>query len=288
MPMNQRLLRPRQTTHPEAADWASRVRANGSYVSGTTLVAVSKFCQAIDSAGIRSRFYRLNLFCGGAGSSDSTRLNACLVPLYRGPSLGGAQYGGTTDTNAGGAAAFITTDFTELGSGGGLQGNGTKYLNTGLAHNTLPQDDSHIACYEIARASATFRVSVGCRASPTTGNLILGTWSSTANYTALAFQSSSNLSLASSAGGFYLCSVNGSANTALYRNGGGKVTTTATTRTPSSQNVFVFALNDAGNVSVPTDARLGGYSLGLRLTDAETAAFNTAMQAFQTALGRNV
>jgi hypothetical protein len=52
--------------------------------------------------------------------------------------------------------------------------------------------------------------------------------------------------------------------------------------------VFVFALNDGGNMSVPTDARLAGYSLGLKMTDAQVAAYNTAMQAFQAALSRNV
>jgi hypothetical protein len=64
MPMNPRLLRPRSTIHPEAADWANRVRANGGSVSGSTLTAVSRFCASISAAGIRDRFYRLNLFCG--------------------------------------------------------------------------------------------------------------------------------------------------------------------------------------------------------------------------------
>jgi len=111
MPMNPKLLRPRSTIHPEAADWANRVRANSGSVSGTTLNAVSKFCASISSAGIRDRFYRLNLFCG-------TGLAACLMPLYRGPSLGGTQYGGTTDTNNG---PFVSGDYTETGTSGGLK-----------------------------------------------------------------------------------------------------------------------------------------------------------------------
>ena len=60
----------------DAADWIRRVEANGGTVSTSTANAVTDFCNAIDAAGIRDRFYRLNLFCG-------TGLNAALVPLFR-------------------------------------------------------------------------------------------------------------------------------------------------------------------------------------------------------------
>jgi hypothetical protein len=73
----------------DAADWIRRVQANDGAVSTATANAVTDFCNAIDAAGIRDRFYRLNGFCG-------TGLNACLVPLYRGPSLSGTQYGNAT------------------------------------------------------------------------------------------------------------------------------------------------------------------------------------------------
>jgi hypothetical protein len=65
-----------QVSNAEAQDWVNRVYANGGTVSQSTASAVSTFCDAIEAAGIRDRFARLNLFCG-----DS--LNAALVPLYR-------------------------------------------------------------------------------------------------------------------------------------------------------------------------------------------------------------
>lgn len=280
MGMNHRLMRPTQNLHPDAASWASRVVANGASVSGSTLRAVNQFCKDVSAANIRDRFYRLNLFCG-------TGLNACLVPLYRGQSLGGTQFGNTTDTNVGGL--FVASDYNETGASGGLIGNAsTKYLRTGFTHNTLPQNDSHIASYEISRAGSTFRTSIGCRTTGTTGNFILGTWASTSQYALVAYENNSSLAIGNSNGGFYVGTITGASATALYRNGTGKVTTALTTRTPGPQEIFVFALNDGGLLSVPTDARLAGYSFGLQMTDAQIASYNTAMQAFQTALGRSV
>jgi hypothetical protein len=93
-------------------------------VSSATAASVNTLCDSLDAASLRDRFYRLNLFCG-------SNLNAALVPLYRGPSLGGTQYGGVTDTNN--AFVGVGTDYAETGATGGLLGNGSsKYLNTGF------------------------------------------------------------------------------------------------------------------------------------------------------------
>jgi hypothetical protein len=67
---------PPQVSNADAQSWINRVYGNGGTVSNSTAAAVNAFCDAIDAAGIRDRFYRLNLFCG-------TGLPACLVPLYQ-------------------------------------------------------------------------------------------------------------------------------------------------------------------------------------------------------------
>jgi hypothetical protein len=125
-----------QVSNADAQDWVNRVYANGGTVSTSTATAVNSFCNDIDAAGIRDRFYRLNLFAG-------TGLNAALVPVYRGDSLGGTQYGNTTDTNVG---LFVSGDYAETV---GLTGNGTsKYLNTGFNVDQLPgAANCHIASY---------------------------------------------------------------------------------------------------------------------------------------------
>jgi hypothetical protein len=98
---------PEQAWHPEAVDWRARVIRNGGSVSDDTSKAVSIFCMAIDGAGLRDRFYRLNLFCG-------IGLSSALVPLYRGPVAGGTALGNATDTNNN----FVSADFAENGRSG--------------------------------------------------------------------------------------------------------------------------------------------------------------------------
>jgi hypothetical protein len=287
MPMNNRLLRPRQTTHPEAAAWKSAVVANGGTVSGTTFSAVDKFCKAIDAAGIRDRFYRLNLFAG-------TGLNACLVPLYRGPSLGGTQYGNTADTNNG---PFASGDYAETGASGGLLGNGiSKYLFTGLTTSALPQiATGHLSVYAATYPTANI---FGLLTSWGIGfGNPLYVLEANRNGTGQLLQSWGNnfpgVNIASGAGtGLLMTSRETGTSLKAYRNGSQIGSTSTTSITPAANNgggfgVFANA-PAAGTAANYFPGRLNGYSIGAGMTDAQAAAFNTAMQAFQTALGRNV
>lgn len=284
MSMSPRLLRPRQTLHPEAADWAARVVANGGTVSGTTLSAVDKFCKAIASAGIRDRFYRMGIFAG-------SNLNSALVPLYRGPSLGGTQYGNATDTNEGGL--FVTANYNETGASGGLQGASasSKRLRTGLAQNTMPTGNVHLAAYNIAKSTATSDVDVGARSNAASQYSELLLASSTTTYGFNNFSVTYSIASDSAytqAGAFMLGSCVGTAHT-LYKNGSSAGTSNAAAAASTASTFSVFSTeNEAGAGSDYTNARLGGYSIGLSMDATQAAAYNTAMQAFQTSLTRNV
>jgi hypothetical protein len=103
-----------QVSNAEAQDWISRVYANGGTVSTSTASAVSTFCDAIESAGIRDRFYRLGIFAG-------SNLNAALVPLYLTPdsTVRNLFQFGTDMTNAawlgGGNGPWTRTATSEVG-----------------------------------------------------------------------------------------------------------------------------------------------------------------------------
>lgn len=287
MAMSPRLLRPRSTIHPEAAAWAARVVSNGGSVTGSTLSAVSKFCAAIASAGIRDRFYRLNLFCG-------TGLNAALVPLYRGPSLGGTQFGNTTDTNVG---PFVSGDYAETGASGGLVGNGSsKYLSTGLTPSALPSfATGHLSVYSatgftgstiyalVSSLGSGFANNFSIEANRNGAGNLYGAWGEGGSFATLA------TSAQGSGNGHTLISRTGSTVLAAYRDGVLRNTSsTSVTPAASSVAIGVFAHINSGAPLNVAAARLGGYSIGASLDGTQAAACYTAMQAFQTALTRNV
>lgn len=270
----------RATANPEALAWRAAVIANGGTVSASTLAAVSNFCNAIQTAGIRDRFYRLNLFAG-------TGLSAALVPLYRGQSLGGTQFGNTTDTNVN----FAAGDYAEST---GLTGNGSsKYLQTGLqpsAWITGGNVRSHLAIYK--RTSAVVGSS-GVMISSRLSSPVRA-WEFGAGGHPLG-ENHGPQPLPTPYDSF-LCatretdaSVIGSRNSTFN-----SAVTYSTTVNATSIPLAIFCRNNRSTdsngytPSLYSNQTLAAYSIGGGLTQGEVLAYNTAMQAFQTALGRNV
>ena len=267
----------RATAHPEAASWRTRVIANGGTVSASTFAAVETFCRAIDTAGIRSRFFRLNLFAG-------TGLASALVPLYRGQSLGGTQFGNATDTNNN----FVSGDYAETGSTGGLNSNsGAKTLNTGVNPVTvgISFNNTHMSAYLPVAASgmAVGRDSINSRAWHIYPSFNAGNGFYRSGGTA----NSGIESVAySDKTGHILATRTSSSSAAFYRKGVSVGTNNAIS------NVDAFASNAPGDTLIfgtnfVFNGRLASYSLGVGMTASDAAAFNSAMQAFQAALSRN-
>jgi hypothetical protein len=277
-----------QVGNAEAQDWISRVYANGGTVSTSTASAVSTFCDAIEAAGIRDRFYRLGIFAG-------SNLNAALVPLYRGPTFGGTTYGNATDTNEGGL--FVTANYNETGASGGLTGNGSsKYLNTGLAPSALPSvATGHMAAYapQTTPADAT-KAFMGCASGSSQYNLsyslntgtglarLRTTWGGTSGHDA-------NEPSGVFRGGLRLSSRTSATAFRTYHNST-QVSLLETSVTPVSHanNWFVFAFNSAGTPIQYSSDSMRAYSIGESMSAEQVASYYTAMQTFQAALTRNV
>lgn len=282
---------PPEVSNADAQSWIDRVYANGGTVSTTTATAVNDFCAAIDAAGLRDRFYRLNLFAG-------TGLAAALVPLYRGQSLGGTQFGNATDTNVN----FAAGDYVETGSTGGLKGNGSnKHLLTGF----LPSDTGAGLHMAVALQSDINLNSfaIGCDnafdAGWTACNMDFPSFpppgGGTSALRARCALSSNGGSVGQSAltesSAFrFLCSsprTTGSAQV-MYENGVQTQSLVPTYQTHPAFGLAVFGGNRKGTVVARTTARLSSYSAGLDMTGTQAAAYNSALVAFLTALGRNV
>jgi hypothetical protein len=270
-----------QVSNADAQDWVNRVYANGGSVSASTASAVNQFCNDIDAAGIRSSMYRANLFCG-------TGLNACLVPLYRGPSLSGTQYGNTTDTNVG---PFVSGDYSESN---GLDGDGNaKYLNTGMSPDNMGVPQTvHLAAFKGSGTWNTSREFMGTRDSD-------DFYTMQCRYPASAIPSMSVLiggavssiteTPVSTSASFLIGTRNSASELYLWQNGT-KIATGTANATTSGANpnpYMVFTRNVSGTAAGnPWEHAMRAYSIGLGLNDAQAVAYNVAMQAFQAALGR--
>lgn len=280
--------------HPDAADWRARAIANGGTVSTATINAVSRFCTSISNAGIRTLFRRLNLFCGD-------NLSACLVPLYRGPSAT-ETYGNPTDVNAN----FVSGDFTETGTSGGLAtgtGNTNKTLDTGLVpfNAGITESNSHLSYYSRGGNTSVGSVlSAGYFVSPTTyllQHFINGT-SGNAN----TFYRSGGASNAGIEGQNFdrtghIISQRSSTGGTVYRNGANLNLTSSTTSTvtfavdlPGSVRVFGRRQNSTGTLSVDQviSMTLQSYSIGLAFTNTQATDYYNAIQTFQADLTRNL
>lgn len=291
--------------HREARDWYNRAITNGGSVSKSTLKAVSDFCYRIDAAGIRGKFSRLNLICGD-------NLTAARVPLYRGLSFTGTQYGNSIDTNNN----FVSGDYTERGSNGGLNAGsgGTKYLDTGVIPNNtngFTGINNHMSAYVMNRTNEFYigcDDSYGCCAGGCAWIWLqitqavgpgpiyyMGDNDNGGGYTG-QFNGSSSVGL------FLGCCDTGEsgANSFTYTNGAsdndytyGDMNSNSLNGAGLSITIFgynyIYYDNESGCLSNATAGygHISSYSFGPFLTSDQQLSYYNALQAFQTALGRN-
>lgn len=265
------------TRHHEALNWASRVVTAGGIVNVQTLDAVSRFCRDIEQAGIRDKFYRLNLLCG-----DFT---AAQVPLYTNTSFAGSVLGNTTDTNFN----FVSGDYAETGTNtGGLKGNGsTKYLDTGVNPVTIgaSSSDFHLAIYSKgASATGTTRGYIGNAVGNNNETFIGITSGGTTENAGIACASGERRTApAGTKEGLLLITTDGSRSQTYYLNGTASATTTATN---SFGNASVFVFRASAFYALAQYIRT--YSIGLGMDATEEANYRAAVERFNDALGRKV
>jgi len=280
MPMNHRLLVPRQTLHPEALAWRSAAIANGD--TGITPAMVNAVSQWFrDVASIRSKLYRVNLFVGSG-------LPGVLVPQVRGPVFGGTTYGNATDTNNN----FIAADYNETGSSAGLIGNGsTKSLLTGFLPNVLTPATTHIGCIITVPGAATNKACLGAFVTGSSaidlysrGNIFGATWLASALGNAASDRGGPNVGTggASLPAGRHVRS-----GLAFYTNGAAAGTDATTTGSFPASEIAIFAVrrND-GSLFYNSNDRLGGYFVGGSMTAAQALSFDAALSSFAAAMGR--
>jgi hypothetical protein len=272
------------TNHPDVEMWLNTITLNGGSASNTTISALNTFCNSIDSAGLRNKFYRLNLFCGN-------NLNSCLVPLYVSRTWNETAYGFYIDQNTN----FTNNDYNETGLSGGLVGNGSnKRLDTGIKLSDIPSlSDMHLSTWKKSEILSALGTYIGVRsdASSTSryritknvdiGGSITGTIGKNNNVNATGTTYDST--------GLALISRTSQTSLVMYWNGT-SINTNNTDTSPDSSIMTFYIFCD--NINGVFQNYLGGtmcsYSIGTGMTDTQATNYNTIIQTFQTALNRNI
>lgn len=309
MAMNNRIMRPRASGvkyHAEAVAWRTAAIANGGIVSKSTMQAVSNFCTAIDAAGIRDRFVRLSLLAG-------SNIEAAQVPLYRGTSPTGTQYGAAADVNNGPITTGQPSGPISYGywPAWGLYGDGaSQYLDTNVTFTQcqaagMAYEDCHMAYWYTSSAGLLYgQVQMGVTdSSGVVGSSGLAMYANP-NYAAVfipgqnegdtAVYSDGNFGT-SMGGGLHFGTRYGSgySDTNFVVNGtdrtGSINATSVNWNSPNALTIPIGALYDPDFGYAYGGQAIGSYSFGIGMsTQAQWTAYSNAMSAAMTALGRTI
>jgi hypothetical protein len=230
---------------------------------------------------------------GGTGTSATADLVVYGAQVESGSSSTAYDqypFGNTLDTNVN----FAITDYAETGASGGLKGDGSaKHLDTGLNLSAIgaSTSDGHLLVYTAGtEAVGTTRVSLGAFSGA--NEAYIGWTNGGSNETAvLGGGTTVDRRLLSSSGvqGSLAIAVGAGRVMQGYVNGSTAGTTQVASGAYPALNLFVGAANSNGSaVQWSLARRFRAYSIGLSMNSAQMAAYHAALQAFQTALGRNV
>ena len=179
---------------------------------------------------------------------------------------------GTVTHDANGITPNGTTGYGDTKLNGSTQSLNNNSHTSVYSRTNTQGDNMDIGCYD--GASAFW----GIKPWEVSGNLFVGTY----RFTSDGFiQVANTTSL-----GFYLESRVSSGAAEAYKNGASVGTTTTTTQAIPNANVAIGARG--GSVASFSDHNIAFASIGTGLSAAEGLALYNAVQAYQTALGRNI
>jgi len=256
----------RQVGVPIVADTDAQAFLNAAVITDQTQAnAVTTLVTDLKSANIWSKMKAIYPFVGGTATAHKFNLKdpRDLDAAFRLTFSGGWTHSST----------------------GALPNGTTAYADTKLKPSNIPQNSVHMSTY--LRTTYSGGVDMGCSTNdyffisanlgigiPPRGPLNLSTYSD------------SSISLDTKA--FYLASRTNSTTNKLFRNTSLISNETLTSVAPEAYNIYIGAGNRSNAGWAYTARQTSFASIGDGLTDAEAAAFYTAVQKYQTTLGRQV
>jgi hypothetical protein len=169
----------------------------------------------------------------------------------------------------------------------GATPNGSAYADTFLTPSTsLSLNSTHVSYYSRVNSNAT-EIEVGVASSSTAATILEIRTTGVTYYrvnSAVAYVTYTD----SNSLGFYVANRTASNVINGWKNGTKVGTATTLSTSLPSVKLYLAALNNSGNAQNYSTKQCAFASIGDGLTDTEAANFNTAVQAFQTTLSRNV
>jgi hypothetical protein len=237
----------------------------------TQRVAINNLVFDLKNYGIWSKCKAIYPFVGGTASTHKWNLKDArdLDAAFRLVFSGGWTHG-VNGATSNGTTAFGDSKFSPNG-------------------NSLTYDNNHLSFYSRTSAADDFYDIGAGDNSNADKNLTL--WARrAANTSAYDTGDASNnrVSFSNSNGqGYYLGKAN-STTGKIYKNGVQQATKSLTNYTLTAFNLYIGAYNEGGTAQYYTAREFAFASIGEGLTDSQSTDFYTAVQAFQTTLGRQV
>jgi hypothetical protein len=169
----------------------------------------------------------------------------------------------------------------------GAKPNGTTgYANTFLNPSVMAQNSTHASVYLRTNIDGLYFDIYGENSASGLGMLVKYTGKS---YLYMNVLSSNNIINSNPSTGFFIGSRTASTTSALFQNGNKIINGTQPSLTPNStQPIYLGAGNYSGTPSSYSPRESAFATIGDGLTDTEAANFYTAVQKYQTTLGRQV
>lgn len=230
----------------------------------TQQTAINQLVLSLKANNLWTKMTAIYPFVGGTASSHSYNL------------VNPAQY-------------QITWNGTVTHNSNGITGNGsTGYGNLNVAPNSIgSQNDAHCSLYcRNNTATAPFDLYSDNVGETQSFGIILQ-FGGNGFYTKINTNSYTNVANASAVG-FYASSRTSSTLTKGYKNGSAIVIGTSTSTGRNAFNLYICARNNAGTADLFSSRNYAFATVGSGLTDADVSNLYTAVQAFQTTLGRQV
>jgi hypothetical protein len=171
----------------------------------------------------------------------------------------------------------------------GATPNGTSaYMDTGLKPSNLGQDSTHLGIYSRTDVVSAAQIDIGMYTAANSSYLAVK-YSGLIYPTIQTLESSGGTSPYTTTLGLIVGNRNNSTQTKFYKNASLLNTFARNSTTPNTtRNIYLACYNADGVASLFSTKQFALATLGDGLTDANVSSLYTAVQAFQTTLGRQI